>query len=472
MFSCITLFILLAGGGLDVVECQNVNSPEDIQSFLNQFCFPGSTNPGCSAGSIISPDSALPTPQPPSPPTPGPPSLPTSRPRPSSGCLPNERKCPQLPGNCVPGDFDCNLIGSITCPLPKAYGITTQVLLCGDGSRYGIRCGDDSNIPVLTLLLVQCEGNNAIEHRHIEEFSALNGPGDDGGAGVYRCSSSGKLERMLNSPSIENLIVSCRDAGCGRVPHPSAEMPVRRRWSWVRAIYKDDKLHCTGTLVSQNALVTAAHCVTKSLVSRDQDSVESYQIELPGPRDEVSVIKLQPSEIHVHPKYSPIDGHYHHDMAVIFFEFNTRKRLPTVCISNRQYTKELGKYQVVFNMKDELPIIPSHSYWNVISASWDHTCLTTATRTSARCVDTVQVQASQYCAEHKGTSLSKGSSGGPYLAEMGQDLQETWVLMGVLSATAQITGDGCSQDHSVYGQVADEFRWLKDCVFDRKCLSS
>lgn len=468
-----TFILLFARDGYDFVTCQSSGSSFDIQSFLNQFCSPGSTNPGCAGSAVVSPGSGPTTPRPP---VTAPPTVRTPRPPVSEGCSASEKLCPQLPGKCVPNNVDCGIIGRVTCPLPKDYGVETQVLICGNGSPLGVRCGDDTTVPVLTLLMVQCQGSNSIRQNHVESFNVLDGPGDDGGAGVYQCSGTGRWERKHGS-SIEDLIVSCRDAGCGRLPHPRSDMPVHRRWSWVRAIYKDNKLHCTGTLVSQNALVTAAHCVAQSPVSKEADPrLDNYLVELPGPNDANPIIRNQPTDIFIHPRYSPNDGKFQHDMAVIFFRQNNPQRLPTVCISNQQYRQEVGRAHVVFSLDGERQTPggrrqPLRPIWKVILASWDHSCLTTAIRTSPRCIGTVEVQGSQFCAAHKGSTLSKGSSGGPYLAEMGQDLEEVWVLMGVLSVTAQITGDGCSQDHSVYGQAADEFRWMKDCVFDGKCKS-
>lgn len=55
--------------------------------------------------------------------------------------------------------------------------------------------------------------------------------------------------------------------GCGSVPHPGPHTPVHRPRSWVRALYKNNELACTVTLVSPTAVVTAAHCVTRWVLS-------------------------------------------------------------------------------------------------------------------------------------------------------------------------------------------------------------
>ncbi|XP_064080219.1 uncharacterized protein LOC135197167 isoform X2 [Macrobrachium nipponense] len=345
-----TSLLLFARDGYDFVSCQSIDTSVDIQSFLNQFCSPGSTNPGCGGTAIIPPNSA-----PPSPPVTTPSSPPvTAPPTVSTDCSANERQCPQLGAYCFPSSVDCDAIGTVTCPLPQDYGVETQVLICGSGSSSGARCGDDRNVPVLTLLMVQCQGSNSIRESHVERFSALNGTGDDGGAGVYLCSATGQWDRKHGS-TIENLIVSCRDAGCGRIPHPTNNMPVYRRWPWVRGIYKDDQFICTGTLVSQNALVTAAHCVTESNSAVADAFLDAYRVELPGLVQNHPMVRVQPTDIFIHPKYSRNDNEYRHDMAVIFFKLRHQQRLPTVCITNHQYSQELGRAQVAYPCRKGLP---------------------------------------------------------------------------------------------------------------------
>lgn len=66
-----------------------------------------------------------------------------------------------------------------------------------------------------------------------------------------------------------------------------------------------------------------------------------------------------------------------------------------------------------------------------------------------------------------GIAITEGSSGGPYLAEIGRGVDEVWVLMGVLSNVN--TASSCSQGHLIYSNVVDDSKWLKDCVFYRRC---
>lgn len=66
-----------------------------------------------------------------------------------------------------------------------------------------------------------------------------------------------------------------------------------------------------------------------------------------------------------------------------------------------------------------------------------------------------------------GISITGGSSGGPYLADIGTGLDEVWVMMGVLSTVN--TGSACSQGHLVYSDVATDAQWLKECVFYGRC---
>lgn len=63
--------------------------------------------------------------------------------------------------------------------------------------------------------------------------------------------------------------------------------------------------------------------------------------------------------------------------------------------------------------------------------------------------------------------MIEGSSGGPYLAEVGTSLQEVWVVLGVLSHFTN--SSSCGQGHSIYSQVAEDSDWIKNCIFDGRC---
>lgn len=448
-----------SGGGLN------------IQSFLNQFCLPGTTNPGCTGGSIITPDVAPPTVPPNAPP--GSVGSFSS----SESCSFGEKRCPQLPSKCVPDDIDCRIINSeITCTIPKAYGVTSQVLNCGDDTPVGLRCGSGGSVPVLTLLLVQCQDSNLIDPRPVASLDVISGPGDTGGAGVYQCSQDRTWKPKQQSPNLNQLTVSCRNAGCGRVPQPREDLPIQRRWAWVRALYKRGNLHCTATLVTSGAAVTAAHCLTRSVVdNRPEENLSIYELELPGPSTNNPHIRIQPSEIHLHPRYAYNNGEHKYDLAIIFFNFGLRYNLPTVCIADRAHHHSLERTQVVFSMKEGLQQTPfsppgaefGGTFWKSAKARWDHSCIATTTRNGAGCIDVLRVQEEQFCADHQGIRMTVGSSGGPYLAEVGENIEEVWVLMGVLSTFSN--NSLCMQEHSVYGQVADNSRWVKDCVFDKRC---
>ncbi|KAK7024559.1 hypothetical protein SK128_016325 [Halocaridina rubra] len=456
-----------------LVNGQGFGSVTEIQEFLNNFCPPESGVDGCSEGAIINPGAALPTRRPiaPAVTTPRPPA-PNLPPRPPllspSGCTGNGKKCSQLPNKCVPPNFDCNLLNlGITCRVPSDYGMVTQVLLCGDGTPPGVRCGSDITVPILTVLFVRCQGNIDETSNLVTSLDVQLGPGDDGGAGVYMCSASGSWDPQFQSPFLRSLTVSCRNAGCGGVPHPSSTLPVHRRWPMVRGIFKGGRLHCTATLVSREAVVTAAHCLTSSTVSNRPDSnADDYEIEIPGPFNS-PVLRVRANEIRIHPRYDYNNGELRHDVGVVFFTIGVNYNFPTVCIADREYRAQIGNAQMVFSLDRQIGSLTEGPKWNSRASEWDSSCITTSTRVGGSCVDVLRVQQSQFCASHPGISMNPGSSGGPYLAEVSNGVKESWVLMGVLSRFSN--SSSCSRDHSIYGQVADDSRWLKECVFDREC---
>ncbi|KAG7171961.1 Serine protease 45-like 2 [Homarus americanus] len=327
------------------------------------------------------------------------------------------------------------------------------------------RCVTGGTVPILTQLIVQCQGANQIDIQPVTNLGSVLLPGEDGGAGVYRCGTSGSWEPLFGSPFLNELTKSCTNAGCGRVPHPGRNIHVHRRWSWVRALISQGEVRCTATLVSPTAAITAAHCLTRSLVSRQALDVRNFQLELPGPDELNPRIRVTPQSLHIHPRYLPQIG-YQHDLAVITFRA-LDYALPTVCLAHNQLMPSDANTQVVFKLDQSLAIFDVVSpSWRTSEANWFNSCQGLANPASS-CQTQPVVNPSQFCASHPGLSMVAGSSGGPYLAEISKGVEEVWVLVGILSQFTNETS--CDQSHTIYTQVADGTKWVRSCVFDGKC---
>lgn len=428
----------------------------NIQSLLTQYCAVHPDTPGCKKTVGAFRPSTFPE---------GPSEPPGGNTEQS--CSAFSRRCPQLSNFCIPRNISCSIIGSgQRCKVPDGDSYALQILMCGDGTPVGIRCGKRSMVPQLTQMLIHCKGANDAFTQPVKRLGVLEGPGHTGGAGVYRCGDSGSWEPLYDSPPMSDLIYSCRYSECGRVPQPMERMPMHRRWSWVRAIYFRNNIHCTGTIVSPTAILTAAHCLARSRVSQKPHDVQDFQIELPGPNNRVKRITLTPNAIHIHPRYRPQIGRQH-DLALIFFKENKDYSLPVACIADIPHNPTRNNLQVVFRLEHGVSGATEEPVWRKSRATWDSTCRVVGTRFAVACKDELILQPSQFCASHPGLSMSRGSSGSPYMAEVGTSVEEVWVVLGVLSQFSNESS--CGLGHSIYSQVVEDSDWIKSCVFDERC---
>ncbi|XP_042856797.1 uncharacterized protein LOC122243334 [Penaeus japonicus] len=469
------LFLLLALHYFVYVRGQN-----DVQTYLNAFCANNPANPGCSSKPLITegvPDGAIP-------------GLDSGA---NVECQPGTKRCTQLPQMCVPSDIPCSALGSgRTCEEPKAINTERRVLVCGDGSSQRSVCGSRDRVPLLTVLIVQCLAPREIasgEHfseRLLQSLGVMEKPGSRKGAGIYMCDTTQTWRPLVGSPVLEDLLRSCLNAGCGYVPEPMKFMRVDRPWSWVRLLYVKDKPACSLTLVANNAAITAGHCVTRNPGSRKRSTLYKR---IPGERRErdhsfivlalvhIHLVSLsllcdrpslashlssfQPRDVFIHPLYDP-NVQYIHDIAVITFDPNPDFFLPTVCIADEVVRPSRDRIQVISVLAQNR----RNPEWLIRTSRWDENCQRLGPRNTF-CQQQLSLRESQFCAQYEGIAITEGSSGGPYLAEIGRGVDEVWVLMGVLSNVN--TASSCSQGHLIYSNVVDDSKWLKDCVFYRRC---
>ncbi|XP_047474889.1 uncharacterized protein LOC125029126 isoform X2 [Penaeus chinensis] len=428
-----------------VIDAAYVHSQTDVQTFLNAFCRANAYIKGCHSKPLVTEGVAG-----------------GSIPRLDQGsnvaCLPGTKRCTQLPNMCVPSDIPCSAIGSDRfCEQPKAINTKQRVLVCGDGSTV---CSTASKLPLLTVLIVQCLGNydivaqqSGVEHQ-LQSLGVMEKTGSNKGAGIYMCDTSLSWRPLAGSPPLDALQPSCLDAGCGYIPEPIQDIAVDRRWSWVRLLYRNDQPACSLTLVANHAAITAAHCVTKNPASREIPNIGEFSIEMPG-------YTVEPKNIFIHPQYDP-NSRYAHDLAVITFSPHSDNILPTVCIADEAVIPSRDREQVIFVL-DENRKTPE---WFTRPSKWSTNCLGLSP-SNTFCRDQLDLKESQFCAQYEAIGITSGSSGGPYLADIGTGVDEVWVIMGVLSTVNN--SSSCSQGHLVYSNVANDAQWLKECVFYDRC---
>lgn len=435
MFSwgqCVIVLSLVALLGPYGVRSQNA---ESIQDFLNSFCREHPNNKGCHQ-------------LPPQQPAVGP-----------GGCSVGSRPCADKDGQCLPIDIPCDYIGSTeTCTLPPNGRALVQPLVCGGSGSIGQRCDRQFKVPLLTEIVVQCRGPGDQQQGDDIDILSIFKPdsGVGGGAGVYRCLESNEWTPVYEgSPLLSDLLKSCYYSGCGRLPSAPGNAAINQPWPWVRHI-KDGSLSilCSATMVADNALLTAAHCVTSSPNSRIPVDRLERLVSLP---QENIIQHVQPTEIYIHPGYTG-DSLKEHDIAIVKISLQSGETFPHACLppDTLPNSKPDG---VVFRLEEQ---IGGSRNWRTASATNSPSC---SSLQSPRC--SIRPQGGQFCAHQSTFQLDEGSSGGPYLTNVSPTLEYTWVVLGVYSRAHRPLNE-CNPNY-VFNSAHLHRQWIQDCVLNNIC---
>jgi len=269
----------------------------------------------------------------------------------------------------------------------------------------------------------------------------------------------------------ENHGAAFQPSFCGLtpVPPPKTARIVGGKEAWVgqfpwqvqlhvKPVGKDySRFQCGGTLVSENLIVTAAHCITSN-------NMKDYSIVMGKQKQDTNYKSyneqhLNAKEILVHPSYSK--HNLLNDIALIWVEskYNQTARftdyIQPACLphhnANVESLYQVGEHGIVsgWGLLDENHKTGSETLQHVSVPIVDSTkCIRAYSRL-------VQMDSNlQFCAgNNRGQDACAGDSGGPFVTKFGNRI----VLLGVVSF-----GKGCARQEypGVYTKVHSYMPWI------------
>jgi len=226
----------------------------------------------------------------------------------------------------------------------------------------------------------------------------------------------------------------------------------RHQWPWQVALFIDDYKFCGGTLISDEWVLTAAHCAEGS----------GYYDVMAGAHDvtvdyEPHRIEIRAHEDHIHPSYN-LPVFLHNDIALLrlpekvpFSQYIRPSCLPPVSESDELYagvlTTPTGWGLMSDSDNHKAPELQMVSDRPILSLAECQQYYGPLVFKGSICIDTTG-----------GRGIYSGDSGGPLNARMaGED--NRWYQIGVTSFGG---GDGC-EDGSPHGftRVAQHLQWIE-----------
>ncbi|KAJ6630488.1 Chymotrypsinogen B [Pseudolycoriella hygida] len=261
---------------------------------------------------------------------------------------------------------------------------------------------------------------------------------------------------------------------CGRrIPGPSPLMLGAynaERWPWHAAIYYKGELNCGGTLISENSVRTAGHCVTidGELMATTDLVVWLGRYNLHA--SERSAQQFEVGKILEHPQYC--GAYLRNDIAIL--------RLSTDAVFN-EFVRPICLWP---SHKIELSEVIGQDGtvvgWGETEKKKSSAILKQASMRIVDSIDCLRSDSSTYgiyltqnnfCAGYRnGTSVCRGDSGGSLVLEQSD---EVFYIRGIVSATPVIIEQGLSNagnaacdsmKFAIFTDVAQYLPWIRDNI--------
>lgn len=365
---------------------------------------------------------------------------------------------------CVP----CSRLESCTridevgvCSIEAAAGepdlrITVDILACGTQPVINIAglvrqhgdstCGSGKKVPVLSIVTADCWGTRTLMQCQADaKWHPYGGLHTIALPATHLCQP-----QAINSPV------------CGYRPRYAKQtgyyiIQRKPQWPWLVGLMRNGKYSCAATIISPHFLLTAAHCLTRTKVSADLEDVRNLRVQRLNHKGHVFSDYI--SNVYVSPGYkggnTPSD-----DLALVRVENEIifSAEVFPACVLHEAFPQD--KIAATFNRTK------NNYEWDLIMQLHDTRCYSP----SDRCSSDLIIGVDKFCGIDKESRrfLPPGSSGGPYLVNMGNDAHERWTVAGVVSSSRS-EGDFCPHPYTIFTNVRNFWKWVADCIHNGQC---
>ncbi|XP_015273456.1 PREDICTED: coagulation factor IX [Gekko japonicus] len=214
----------------------------------------------------------------------------------------------------------------------------------------------------------------------------------------------------------------------------------------VHVLNNEQKGFCGGSIINENWIVTAAHCIAAGphtivageLHTEEDDHTEQYR----------RVVRIIP-----YPAYNS-SLRYHNDIALLELDspLELNSYVTPVCIADKDFTNSLLKFGA-----------STVSGWGRLAHQGREASILQVLKVQlidrATCLRSTRfsIVSSMFCAGHpyEAKDTCQGDSGGPHATEM----EGTWFLTGITS-----WGEQCAMKdkYGIYTRVARYVKWIRD----------
>ncbi|XP_059118562.1 chymotrypsin-like protease CTRL-1 [Peromyscus eremicus] len=226
----------------------------------------------------------------------------------------------------------------------------------------------------------------------------------------------------------------------------NGENAVSGSWPWQVSLQESNGYHfCGGSLISQNWVVTAAHCQ----VTPGQHFVVLGEYDRSSNAEPVQVLSI--SKAITHPSWNPTTMNNDVTLLKLASPAQYTRRISPVCLASSNEALPAGLTCVTTGWGR------TSGVGNVTPARLQQVVLPLVTVNQCRQYWGSRITDSMICAGGSGASSCQGDSGGPLVCQKGN----TWVLIGIVSWGTQ----NCNvQAPAMYARVSKFNTWINQVM--------